>query len=269
MSGTLWENENYLSDIKFINASYIREYDLVKANISALLYMGAITPEKYKSLYIMDKDNREREVGLMIKSDRALSESKSRGIIEAKKMLFEINDIDDLNVLEIRNDAVFVIGDKLRCSKVNDFFDFKLKNEFTSYAYISKKLSIFYRYDPIIQMNTIDIKGIKDNKLELHANYFLSFLCETFYMLQNDTLNNTLKYISEFYRAYINREMPLEYYRTFDAESLYKVSFKNITYSLYTVEPKEIMNLNIDINVYIIRTLYSYISNLYFNQKRR
>ena len=63
--------------------------------------------------------------------------------------------------------------------------------------------------------------------------------------------------------------MPLEYYRSFDAESLYKVSFKNMTYSLYTVEPKEIMNLNIDINVYIIRTLYSYISNLYFNQKRR
>lgn len=274
MCSELYLNENYISEFKFINASYIREYDLAKANISALLYKNAITPDLYKILYEMDKDTRERTVGLMIRDDPKLNDIKSNGIIEAKRLLFEMNNIDDFDVLEIRNDAVFIIGNKLKYTKVNEFFNFIIKSEFTTYAFISNKLSLFYKYDPITDTDIIDIKGIKNHKLELHANHFLKFICESFYKLQNDTLDNTLKYISNFYHEYMSRNLDIEYYRSFDADCIYKFPYKDTLFGVDNIVEKDNthfnkMNLNIDINVYIIRTLYSYISELYFNQKKR
>lgn len=267
MISRLYEKINYQSPIKFLNSSYIREYDLSKANISALLYERYISLDDYNFLYSLDKTDREIYIGKMELKDKKVGEIKAHGIQEAKRMLFEYNNLEDLDILEIRNDAVFVINKNLVNTKFN-MFDFKFKNSYTSYAFINNRLSIFYSFDQINQIDTIDIKGIKDDKLLLHQNYFIQFLCQVFYLLQTESIVSSLKYISEFYESYIKRELPIEYYRTFDADSVYKLNVRNCSYGLQYIEDnyQNKRGLNIDFNIYIIRTLYSYIADLYFNK---
>ena len=56
----MYEWVNYTSPtIKFV-MNYIREYDLSKANISALLYTRRISMDEYNKYLIMDKQEREK-----------------------------------------------------------------------------------------------------------------------------------------------------------------------------------------------------------------
>lgn len=267
MISKLYEKINYQSPVKFLNSSYIREYDLSKANISALLYEGYISLDEYNFLYSLDKTEREIYIGKLELKNKEVGDIKAHGIQEAKRMLFETNSLEDLDILEIRNDAVFVINKQLS-NTIFNMFDFKLKNAYTTYAFINNRLSLFYSFDQVNQVDTIDVKGIRDDKLLLHQEYFLQFICEVFYKIQTDSIEETLKYISSFYEEYIKRELPIGYYRTFDSDSVYKLNVRNMSYGLQTMEDT-IMNkkgLNIDFNIYIIRTLYSYISDIYFKR---
>lgn len=267
MISKLYEKINYQSPVKFLNSSYIREYDLSKANISALLYEGYISLDEYNFLYSLDKTEREVYIGKLELKDKKVGEIKAHGIQEAKRMLFELNGLEDLDILEIRNDAVFVINKQLT-NTCFDMFDFKLKNSYTSYTFINNRLSLFYAFDQINQVDTIDVKGIRDEKLLLHQNHFIQFICQVFYLLQTDSVEESLKYISSFYEEYIKRELPIEYYRTFDADSVYKINVRNLSYGLQVIEDNYMnrRGLDINFNIYIIRTLYSYLSEIYFNR---
>ena len=48
-----------------------------------------------------------------LQRDKAIVDILKAGIIEAKKILFEANDIKDYEVLSIKNDAVFIINRNL------------------------------------------------------------------------------------------------------------------------------------------------------------
>lgn len=267
MISSLYEKINYQSPMKFLNSSYIREYDLSKANISALLYEGYISLDIYNFLYSLDKTEREVYIGKLELKDKTVGELKAHGIMEAKRLLFEINNLEDLDILEIRNDAVFVINKQLS-ETCFDMFNFKLKNTYTSYAFINNRLSLFYSFDQVNQVDTIDVKGIKDEKLLLHQEYFIQFICQVFYLLQTDSVQECLKYISSFYESYVKRELPIGYYRTFDADSVYKLNVRTLSYGLQYIDDtyENRKDLDINFNVYIIRTLYSYISDIYFKR---
>ena len=55
MASGLWRNINYKTPVKYYINTYIREYDLSKANINALLYQGRIDKSQYNIFYNMDK----------------------------------------------------------------------------------------------------------------------------------------------------------------------------------------------------------------------
>ena len=110
MSSDLWRNINYKYPLKFCHNTFIREYDMSKANINSLLYTNRISKDYYDYLYRADKQTREIQIGLMIQKDPSIYQSIQEGIMEGKKRLFESNDLKDSDILSIALIGAFSDG---------------------------------------------------------------------------------------------------------------------------------------------------------------
>ena len=184
MASELWRNINYKTPIKYFINTYIREYDLSKANINALLYQKVLTKEEYNRFYNMDKKEREVIIGKMISKDRTIYTNIQTGIKEAKRKLFISNNIEDIDIVSIKNDAVFIVGKLLPYTEFQPF-KFVIKNEYNIFLQL-QELEVYYSDNFIngeFNIN-IDVKGIGDNNLILHEHGILDIICEVCGRLQ-------------------------------------------------------------------------------------
>lgn len=265
IESSLWKVLNYKTSIKYLINTYIREYDLSKANINALLYTNRISQEEYNRFLNMDKKNREISIGLMIRNDRSIYKDIQKGIIEAKRKLFLNNSIDNFEVVSIKNDAVFIHGRALQFTQFSPF-DFKLKNEYTIYLQL-QELEVYYG-DTIDQytgeiLTNLDIKGIGNSTLLIHQNGMLDLICEACYRLQREKIEDTMSWVIQIYDKFINRQLPKEYYRNFDNNSMYKIHTFTRVASLVDIDDSMIQYLDINRNLLILRDLVSIISDIY------
>lgn len=270
MQTDLWKRVNYKAPIPYIFNTYITEYDLSKANITALLYTGRIDESKYKELLNLPKYNREVAVGLMTQKDSTIYESIQKGIIEAKKRLFASNSIEDYEVLSIRNDAVFIHSRKLM-NAVFPPFEFKTKGEYNMYMSVCD-LDLFYK-DIINMDNTIstvlDIKGISEEKLQLHQNGMANLICEVMYRLQREDVSITISWLTDLLQKYMNRELPKEYYREFNADSEYVIcTFAQRIPSMYITDDM-VSCVDINRNLLIIRDILAILTNVHMSNLQR
>lgn len=270
MASGLWRNINYKTPVKYYINTYIREYDLSKANINALLYQGRISKSEYNKFYNMDKKEREVTIGKMISKDRTIYQDIQAGIKEAKRKLFLTNDIEDLDIVSIKNDAVFIVGKYLQQTEFSPF-KFIVKNEYNIFFQL-QELEIYYS-DTIDKngyiMVNIDVKGIGDDNLILHQNGMLDMICEVCRRLQRETIDETMSYVSMMYNKFINRELSKDYYRNFDSFSMYQIP--TFMQSIQIPDITEEMKYAVDINrnLSIMRNLVGIISDIYRQKKRR
>ncbi len=270
MASGLWRNINYKTPVKYYINTYIREYDLSKANINALLYQGRISKSEYNNFYNMDKKEREVAIGKMISKDRTIYQDIQTGIKEAKRKLFLTNDIEDLDIVSIKNDAVFIVGKYLQQTEFPPF-KFIVKNEYNIFFQL-QELEIYYS-DTIDKngyiMVNIDVKGIGDDNLILHQNGMLDMICEVCRRLQRETIDETMSYVSMMYNKFINRELSKDYYRNFDSFSMYQIP--TFMQSIQIPDITEEMKYAVDINrnLSIMRNLVGIISDIYRQKKRR
>lgn len=221
MSSTLYDYHNYTVPINYI-AGYIREYDIKKANISILYKKNIISKEDYIRLYNADRMTRQIEIGLLQQRDPLVTDVLKKGILEAKKNFFETNNIEDDKILSIKNDAVFLLNYIPAITSFdNGIVKFNLKNTYTSFYKLLNK-EYYYYFDPVRKYEQLDIKGINDECLKLHENYFLEFLQTIFHSAQTEPVEETIDLLKIFYKKYINRELDIGYYRRFDGESGYQ-----------------------------------------------
>lgn len=269
MASGLWRNINYKTPVKYYINTYIREYDLSKANINALLYQGRISKSQYNDFYNMEKKQREITIGKMISKDRTIYQDIQSGIKEAKRKLFLTNDIEDLDIVSIKNDAIFIVGKYLQQTEFPPF-TFVIKNEYNIFLQL-QELEIYYS-DSIDNGGyniNIDVKGIGDDNLLLHQYGMLDLICEVCRRLQRESIDETMSYVSMMYNKFINRELGKEYYRNFDSFSMYIIP----TFMQFVQIPdiSEDMKYTVDINrnLSIIRNLVGIVSDIYRQKKRR
>lgn len=255
----LYENMNYLSTYPFIINNYIREYDLSAANINALYTNGYFDKSTYDLFKSYDKKKREVEIGLLIKRDSRVYEIISSGIINAKKLLFESNNIQDNEVLTIKNDAVFIISKEL-VNTVFGNYEFKCKNLYNTYLRILD-LEIYYRDSLNSDDIFFDIKGISDDKLYLHTA-MVSLISEVCYRVQRYDKSDNIRFIMNIYENFLHRRLPIEYYRNLDSFSKYTIINNIGIYSLDNISNDMINIINIDRNLSILRELIWIISSM-------
>lgn len=262
----LFQKINYTANIDYLVSNYIREYDMSKANINILLRSGVIDKPEYDYYYSLDRDSRQRIIGIMIRDVKGVGEILKQGIIEAKKEFFEANDIQDYEVLSIKNDAVYLINKIAKYTKF-DNIEFKEKNLYTSYFKILKK-EYYYYFNSVTGEEKLDIKGITDDRLVLHKDHFMEFLLVVFNTLQTGTIEETLEIIQTFYNKYINLELDIGYYREFNSESAFVINTIShySTFKALHIPENRKNEIDISYNRGLIMELYKIVSNIYFQK---
>lgn len=258
------KSQNYNSSYNLILNSFIREYDLSKANINALYSRGIIDKSMYDNLYSADKFIREKTIGLMIQKNQNIYKEIQNGIMDAKYQLITKNNIDLEDIVSIKNDAVFVKNRKLDYTKFG-LMDFNLKNIYTIFMKINR-YEFYYYYNSFNKQETLDVKGISDDKLIIHKNYFMDFLLALFNTLQVDGIIEAVNLIQNFSRAYIQRELPVDYYRKFNSESNFDLLYEDRLWSTVNVSHKDIGIIDIRFNYEILRDIYGLLISFYFKK---
>lgn len=269
MPSILYQQVNLKPQMPYLINTFIREYDMSKANISVLRSANMINDATYQYLYYSDRMVRQTAVGNMIRDNKEVAKVLKRGILDAKRHLFEANQIEDWEVLSIKNDAVFVVGKQLLHTQFGDYYKFAEKNVYTIFLKL-EELEVYY-YDQFINgelFTSIDVKGINDEMLPLHQNGMIDLICEICYKLQREKIEDTLSYISKIYDDYINLRLPVDYYRNFDYKSKYMFTAKFSAFFMDTLPQEYLPYIDINRNLLILRDLMFIISNIYSNQKK-
>lgn len=271
----LAEKKNYLVEVPFYFNTFIREYDISKANASILLWKKEINERQFHEIISLPRMDRQILIGKMQK-DKRINDLIQNGFKECRYNFFKQNQLLPQDILSVKNDAIFVLNKKVPVTQFNGVINFLLKNEYTSYMALNKRhIELYYKYDPITGEDHIDVKGINDSKLELHKKYFLDFLYFLFEMLEQDSIENTITTFNNFFKMYINRELEPEYYRTFNADSKFVVRWKSVTHTqLYAFDSvstarNNLESLDISFNMNLLREIFSFLSNIYFNKSKR
>ena len=266
----LWEKDNFKSAVNFIIGNQIREYDMTKANISVLRDANAITEDQYQYFLSLPKFEREVAVGKMRGANPELTAILKEGIKHARQVFIESNGISEVDILAIRNDAITVVGYKpIRNLNISERVAFRFDGMYSSFYHINH-LDLLYFYDPINNMENLDIKGMNDTAMALHKDFMLDFLSEVFYQSQVEGVQQSIRTIQNFHSQYIDLSLPVGYYRELNSGSRYKL---NDTFSIiatlymdYAVDfDKKYMDISY--NEKVLRILNQYYSSIYFGQK--
>lgn len=262
----LYLRDNFIADIPYLINTDVKYYDISKANISILYDKGLLTYDGYNRLFNLPKIQREIEVGIMMRDRPEIKEALKDGFVEARKMLFDTNSIEDKSVLSIKKDAVYVINRTLMNTHFGNVI-FALGGTYTSF-YKLMDLEIYYNAN----YDNMDVKGINDNIIALHDNFFKEILSLIFTKAERQPLPNTIADIKYIIELYTNMKLDQECYREFNRTSSFR--FKNKYNVLDDVHSLGVKNLSeelsknfeeyIDIsyNYNILMQLYYY----YFNQ---
>lgn len=262
MTKSVFEADTYTSDIPCLINTFIREYDIAKANINILLNKGVIDNDSYQKLYNMPKHDREVSIGMMIRDNPQIGTILSRGFSEFRQLLYQSNNLQEYDILMVKKDAVFVIDKTLQQTKF-DNIEFLLKNTYSSYYNIYKLEILFNGLDR--NNISLDVKGLGKYSSPLHKDYFMDMLCFIFSTAESSSMSYTINTLREVMNNYSSMMYSTEYYREFNAQSLFRAKF-SIADTFYGIDcpPNTLEDIDISFNYGVLSQLYKIYLNRFF-----
>lgn len=266
----LWKNANYTAPIQYLIDIPISEYDITKANISVLRDANVLSEDQYQYYLVCPKIEREIAIGRMQGSNIEITNILKSGIMNARKIFMESNNLSDKDILAIRNDSLTVMTDRPMKIDITDRVRFRLSGQYRSFYKINT-LFMYYDFNVVSKKEILDIKGLGESGINFHKNFILEFLSELFYTAQIEGVKEAIKLLSIVYSNYINMDLPIQYYRELNSLSMFR--FKKEFYP-YTnpiladfVSERDKKYIDISWNESIFRLLNKYFSSIYFKKK--
>ncbi len=256
--------------IEYLINVYICEYDIRRAGPSALLAGGCISRPQFEYLCSFPGVERQIKTGLLIKQHPEYEEIKKKVIENSRQQFLDSNSLLESDVLAIKNDAIFVIKKTPTITTFqNGLIEFVPKNTYTSY-YRYGRTEMYYFGDMISDQERIDIKNIGDDKVSRHAEFMLDFLYYLFGLAQTVSVSEVISALQHMMNEYIRLNLPMGYYREFNARSEFKLNLSEFTDFYATFLPDNIDKnlLDINYNLSLLRFFYKVFSNIYFNTKK-
>ena len=212
---TLYTKTNYLDkNIEFLFGRRITEYDMKSAGFNICREFQLLPEDKLEKISEMDKHVRHVAIGKLCKEDKELSRKLRDGFAEIRRRFFEANQVEENEVLSIKNDAIFILDrrvDQLEFGKV----EFVPKHSYNAFLHLNK--FEFYFTD-----ESVDCKGINDKKLEDHREYMLDLFVQYCNMMKHGDKESVFRFIEEAAHAYRTYELDDGYYRELNQESLFR-----------------------------------------------
>lgn len=245
----LWETETYINpNIFYLFNKEIIEYDIKSAGMNISRAFNLIDKNKYDKLKSMEKSKRVKELGLMQRNDPLFTNNLKQAFAETRKLFIESNNLDESNIVSIKKDAIFVTK---RCdyTKFMDYIEFKEKNIYSSYIHLNRKVELYYNIDKL------DVKGIGDEKLELHKDYMLSFIIKFIRKMENGDNIEVIDFTKRFIDKYKRKELDVGYYRRFDSLSDFDVNMPDDEFIFNPELHKEYINISYNLDAVLLRLI--------------
>lgn len=244
---------NYVNDgLPFLVNCLITEYDIERGNTSVMRHYNLAPIDTIAKLEGLSKKDRNVQVGLMQREDKAFAKSLEAAFDAAVKTMVEQNDLDmDIDVLCVRRDAIFVVNKRLQNPKIGESILFRPKHEYHASLQIGPRLHFFFesgkpvRVDHFIQ-ETKDTEGILD-KLRLGI---FDFLEEFVQVCESSNMNRRYVYewLANFCNAYKAKALDMEYYREFNRDACFRLHDGEMTTLMDFVPDEMIDQLDISFN---------------------
>lgn len=214
----LYQKHLYLNkNIHFLVSNEIIEYDIKSAGFNIIKKYKLLSDDKIRYLETLEKKQRQIQIGLYQREDKELIHKLNDKFIEVRKMFFEANELKDEDILSIKRDAIVTLK---RCKHTEfDNIVFVEKNIYSSYYYLNN-YEFYYNNDKV------DVKGISDEMLKLHREYFLDFLYNFFKMNEISSRKKTIELINDFAYYYKEKKLHIGYYRELNSQSLFRIKEK-------------------------------------------
>lgn len=222
--------------------SIIVEYDIRQANVSLLEYFDLLPKKSIDRIRAMPPDKRKVTVGLLEQRNKELAKRLEEGFDEIMLRFISENHLDiDLDILSIKKDAAFVISKKPSITKFGPI-EFRPKNQYHSFL----KVNNFEFY---IGDNYIDVKGLQ-KQANLHSDGILHLIQDvvTTAIEANGDKGIINKYLADLVISYKKKELDLEYYREFNAQSQFNVIIDGERYMFSEISDTDIPDLDISYN---------------------
>lgn len=266
---SILSSNNYLTPSRYISGRIV-EYDIKSANISTLRELNVISDEQYVRLSKLPKNDREIEIGLMIRQDESIYQNIQKGIKSAKLALGKANNINPFSIVRIANDAVYINSNiDLQYTKFGNYIEFKQKSIY-NIMLVLDKLIIFLSFLPNGSFD-IDVKGISQEKLILHENYMLNLICSIIVLKERTGTLSAINYLSNICENYLHYNLPVQYYREFNSDSLYRINYsiptisESISFypSIMDISENDKHCIDINYNYFLLRELWSILIEFY------
>ena len=233
---TIYQSDSFKNhNIPFLFNKDIIEYDMKTAGYSLVREFNLLPSKTIEKLDKMKKQQRTIEIGKIQRDDEDFKRNLQRAFSDARELFFDANDIDTNEVLSIKKDAIF-LNKKCNHTKFGDYIDFRPKNEYTSYIQLNR---LEFYYSP----QQIDVKGISNEKLELHKDCMIKFICNFFRKMETSSDEDVIEFTKRFIDKYKRRELEVGYYREFDFNSKYR-TIDDELFEEYWEENKDELNIS-------------------------
>ena len=240
----IYKKDLYLNpDIMFVFNTEIIEYDIHDAGYSLTLEYNLLPESEIKNLEKLPKHERHVKLGKIQRKNKEYAKALKESFVDIRRRFFEENRVESNSVISIKKDAIFSME---HCSvkKFGEHVEFRDKNRYSSYIRLPDRTELYY-YN-----GNVDVKGIDNENVHKHENGIMEVVKNTFRLAETESKEVQLRYLGRIATKYKNLELPVEYYREFNAGSQFieKDPENPVTYDDYWEDSKE--NLEIHYNYF-------------------
>lgn len=236
---------NYLNKYKYLEVnSDIVEYDIKSANISICREYKLLPNNITNKIEKMDKNKRVKTIGLIGKKNKGFMKALEKHFTIATEKFIELNDLNkEDDIISIKKDAVFVINRNIKNDMVGEHIHFINKNQYHAYLYL-RPLEFYFKKD-----GNVDVKGLSKQSI-IHKNGLLDILNQLIETCESNNCN--IKEINEFMKEFVilykEKKLPLDCYREFNQNSLFKTKIYNEYVYLNSITEDMLKNNEVDIS---------------------
>lgn len=241
----MYENDLIINENNpYLFNTDIFEYDMKDAGFSLIKEFKLLDKSIIDKLSTQDKETRKVNIGKLQKDNKELVKNLGNAFKEARRLFFEANQLENNDIISIKKDAIFTC--KLcKFQEFGKYINFRPKNSYTSYINLGNRLEFYYN------SNQLDIKGLSNENYEKHKDYLIKFISQFIKSVEIGNNIATIKMLKKFIDSYKWKELDIEYYRTFDNKSVFKIIGEDVEYDRYYDKD----DLDITYNFYIILKL--------------
>ena len=215
---TLWMNP----DMEYVIRQNIVEYDMQQASLSVSRRFHLMDDAKLDILERMPKEKRTKEVGLMQREDKVLSDNIIDGILQTRKEFIETNQLNEDTIITLHSDALMFIQKRVITDNIHGV-PFIHKHSWSSYIRYGR-VEMFY------SDGCIDYKGIPKPMLQQHTLGINQYLLNVFSLLE-DNNPDIFPFLTRFQRMYLQDKLPEYYYLPFGTVGKHKIeNFKLLSF---------------------------------------